>query len=130
MLDRLSTFSWSCLRSVCNHASPCLEARSAAERAAVHVALLHAALQHVSITPTTPLPAFAATAHVSITPTMPLPAFAATAVAPPAPVVSRSSGPTPPVGTGCQVANCVGCRGAPTNCYLCKPVSPRRCPQL
>jgi hypothetical protein len=40
-----------------------------------------------------------------------------------------SGSPTPapspvptPSNTGCQVANCAACRGAPTNCYLCKPV--------
>ena len=32
--------------------------------------------------------------------------------------------PVPTVGTGCQVANCAACRGAPTNCYLCKSVRP------
>ena len=56
-------------------------------------------------------------------------ACAAAAQAPPLPTFARSAAPTP-VGSGCQVANCVACRGAPTNCYLCKPVSPRRRSQL
>ena len=43
---------------------------------------------------------------------------------------NSSGGPTPaptfaPRGTGCQVANCAACRGAPTNCYLCNSVSTR-----
>ena len=38
--------------------------------------------------------------------------------------------PAPTVGTGCQVANCAACRGAPTNCYLCKPVRSGVCHQL
>ena len=45
---------------------------------------------------------------------------------------SPTPAPTPaptPIGSGCRVANCVACRGAPTNCYLCKPVGPRRCSQ-
>jgi hypothetical protein len=94
----------------CNEASSCAQAHAAAKRAAVHAALSCAGLQPASVTLTSPLRAFAAVAQ-----------------APPSPTFARSAAPTP-AGSGCQVANCVGCRGAPTNCYLCKPVSPCRCP--
>ena len=39
------------------------------------------------------------------------------------PTAAPSLAPTP-VGSGCQVANCAACRGAPTNCYLCNSVRP------
>ncbi len=39
------------------------------------------------------------------------------------PTAAPSAAPTP-VGSGCHVANCAGCRGAPTNCYLCNSVRP------